>query len=643
MKTHFTHIYRSQIWNNKDPNVPLSGPGSSIQNTTKIVSFLNDIIDKYDIKSVIDLGCGDCTWIPTTNAFNTNYLGIDIVVDITDINKKKYGSSKFIKGDITEMEIPKGDLFIIRDVIFLLSDGNILKLFNNIKDKFKYILISSCNNYYNRKIFDDWFVSQVNIMIHPYKKYNYISKIIENGANVLLFNHDNFYVNNNEELIEDTILFKEHLIKLNEKILDKLKECNVPKVLLGNLFYDHLEENFYEKTPSNFSIEKRIRLTKAANLSTNMFEIGVNGGHSALLALLSNDKLTYMGNDIMKFYPPEPLTHPEIYVKVAIDYLKNNFGNRVNFIIGDCLTEIPKYVDLIMKDYPTFQIDLLHIDGGKDSYETDFMNMIPILKKGALIIFDDSNMYTINSMINNLIKNGYLIPDVEFPEMDELYKFRNSVVRYTGKSKNIGSIPKIIHQIWVGPNKIPDKCEIYRQEIIKIHPDWTYKLWTDKDVTPFNFSNYDYIMNTDVYAQKADIMRYEILYKYGGVYFDTDFKLYKSLDTLINFNKELIICNEVDENVEYMSIGFIMSKPYLNLLKKCADNIKNVDFKLPINQATGPWYFGGILKYNLNKNKDILMLKTNVMYPIHYNNKELCEGFIPLNNTIGIHVWDKSW
>ena len=44
-------------------------------------------------------------------------------------------------------------------------------------------------------------------------------------------------------------------------------------------------------------------------------------------------------------------------------------------------------------------------------------------------------------------------------------------------------IPKIIHQIWLGPNKRPDIwMNSWKINYIKKHPDWTYKLWTEKEI-----------------------------------------------------------------------------------------------------------------------------------------------------------------
>jgi mannosyltransferase OCH1-like enzyme len=206
-------------------------------------------------------------------------------------------------------------------------------------------------------------------------------------------------------------------------------------------------------------------------------------------------------------------------------------------------------------------------------------------------------------------------------------------------------IPHKIHQIWVGPNPLPSKSKNFSKEIKTLHPNFKYKLWTDKDITPANFSNYKYIMETKSYAQKADIMRYEILYKEGGIYIDIDFQLFKNIEPLLT--NELIVCHEDPFTYLHMSVGFIAATKHNPNLKRCVDNIKSIHFSLPINFATGPVYF----RSNIIFNKNVTILDTNVLYPIHwFPNKFYSLLGTPKytqnsfgEETYGIHHWNGDW
>ncbi len=104
---------------------------------------------------------------------------------------------------------------------------------------------------------------------------------------------------------------------------------------------------------------------------------------------------------------------------------------------------------------------------------------------------------------------------------------------------------------------------------IKNHPDWEYKLWTEKEIDALSLKNremYDYAVN---YGEKSDIARYEILYRFGGVYVDTDFESYKPLDTLHQAYDFYIGIQPLDTGHVQLGIGIIGSRPGHPLLESC--------------------------------------------------------------------------
>ena len=81
-------------------------------------------------------------------------------------------------------------------------------------------------------------------------------------------------------------------------------------------------------------------------------------------------------------------------------------------------------------------------------------------------------------------------------------------------------IPRILHMIWIGPEPFPfeKNLETYK----KCNPDWKIMFWTDKNIPKLqNAAIYKEIPSI-VYATKADLLRIELLYKYGGIYVDAD-------------------------------------------------------------------------------------------------------------------------
>jgi hypothetical protein len=106
----FTSIYKVNHWNkykkiNKN-NLQVSGPGSdpeSLQIKNLIVD-LNKFIKDFQIKSILDMPCGDFVWMKKLVELNKDlkYTGFDIVGEIIDYNNKKFSSNniKFLKKDI---------------------------------------------------------------------------------------------------------------------------------------------------------------------------------------------------------------------------------------------------------------------------------------------------------------------------------------------------------------------------------------------------------------------------------------------------------------------------------------------------------------------------------------------------------------
>jgi mannosyltransferase OCH1-like enzyme len=93
-------------------------------------------------------------------------------------------------------------------------------------------------------------------------------------------------------------------------------------------------------------------------------------------------------------------------------------------------------------------------------------------------------------------------------------------------------IPKIFHRIWLGTNEMPKNYQYYLETCKKLHPGWEIKLWREEDIIRQNFPNMDLYWTAQGYAERSDLIRYDILKKYGGLYTDTDIECFQSFDDL---------------------------------------------------------------------------------------------------------------
>jgi mannosyltransferase OCH1-like enzyme len=97
-------------------------------------------------------------------------------------------------------------------------------------------------------------------------------------------------------------------------------------------------------------------------------------------------------------------------------------------------------------------------------------------------------------------------------------------------------IPKKIHQLWIGPKPAPTKfMDTWKEK----HPDYEYLRWNEKKIEDekINFECQTQINQMEELNGKADIIRWELLYKYGGIFLDADSICIKEFDDLLNDNK----------------------------------------------------------------------------------------------------------
>jgi len=143
----FSNVYRKELWGKELNSNFFSGVGSRGILANKFIEYVSLFINNHsDIKNIVDIGCGDfyVSEKILKNIEYENYCGIDVVDELIIFNNKKYANEKikFLCFDITTNDIPKGDLCIIRQVLQHLCNYDIHKIISNLKNKFKYILVT---------------------------------------------------------------------------------------------------------------------------------------------------------------------------------------------------------------------------------------------------------------------------------------------------------------------------------------------------------------------------------------------------------------------------------------------------------------------------------------------------------------------
>lgn len=236
---------------------------------------------------------------------------------------------------------------------------------------------------------------------------------------------------------------------------------------------------------------------------------------------------------------------------------------------------------------------------------------------------------------------------VQNPSYAQLYHFFKNLyetfspatISYNEQTR----IPKMLHWIWLG-SPLPDKYKQLIDTWIALHPDWSFKIWTDADVPYFHFTNKDMFDTAKNYGEKSDIWRYEILEQFGGVYADIDFECLRNIEAFNHAYDFFIGMQPLDTHRVQLGIGLIGSIPHHPILRVCIKTLPNNKHISQIIVRTGPIYFTNIFTQVAGKtgHRDIAM-PASYFYPCGYEQRGMNKNVWQQPESYAIHHWAGSW
>lgn len=128
----FTDIYRNNRWGNDES---VSGPGSTVEQTAALVQQLPAVLTELNVKSMLDIPCGDFNWMSQLALDGVQYTGADIVQELVERNQKNHANAQrqFQHLNLISSELPRADLVFCRDCLVHLSFKDIGAAIANIK------------------------------------------------------------------------------------------------------------------------------------------------------------------------------------------------------------------------------------------------------------------------------------------------------------------------------------------------------------------------------------------------------------------------------------------------------------------------------------------------------------------------------
>ncbi|MEH1056633.1 class I SAM-dependent methyltransferase [Micromonospora sp. CPCC 206171] len=133
-KEAFERIYRQGIWLVGPNRDCLSGAGSRLEATAVLQAELPKMIAQLGADSLLDVGCGDFTWMQHVQ-LGVPYLGVDIVESVIEENRRRHGSPlrEFRCVDAVTEPLPAADVVLCREVLFHLSLADATSLLSNVR------------------------------------------------------------------------------------------------------------------------------------------------------------------------------------------------------------------------------------------------------------------------------------------------------------------------------------------------------------------------------------------------------------------------------------------------------------------------------------------------------------------------------
>ena len=143
LRERFERIYSTNLWSDPESR---SGVGSALDSTRVVRAELPGVLRKLEAWVLLDVPCGDFTWMEHVDLKGIDYIGGDIVPAIVEENQRLHAGKgrRFAVVDLTRDELPTADVLLCRDCLVHLSYANIRAVLTNIaRSNIRYVLMTS--------------------------------------------------------------------------------------------------------------------------------------------------------------------------------------------------------------------------------------------------------------------------------------------------------------------------------------------------------------------------------------------------------------------------------------------------------------------------------------------------------------------
>ncbi len=138
----FAAVYETNGWG-RSPSGARYYSDSPPEASAAYSRFVGEFLATHDVKTVVDLGCGDFEAAQAIDLGSSRYIGVDIYGDLIDHNRALYGiyGYEFIRADIVEDDLPAGDLCLVALTLYIMSFADVQRVIEKLR-QYQFVLIT---------------------------------------------------------------------------------------------------------------------------------------------------------------------------------------------------------------------------------------------------------------------------------------------------------------------------------------------------------------------------------------------------------------------------------------------------------------------------------------------------------------------
>ena len=194
-------------------------------------------------------------------------------------------------------------------------------------------------------------------------------------------------------------------------------------------------------------------------------------------------------------------------------------------------------------------------------------------------------------------------------------------------------LPRVLHRVWVGGAELPAAHVEFGRGFERLHPGWEVRLWTDADLGALGFTDAE-VGRVRTASELSNLMRYEVLRRFGGVYFDTDVESRRPLEGLLA-GVEAFAALELPGRVGTAVLGAVPGHPAFERAARLSR--QTIGLGPHSADANGPYFFSLVLE----QEPGVTIFGADKFYPYLWDEPERAGDEFP--DAYAVHHWTLSW